>query len=65
MRHRLQLSPQQLSGGADGEGSEGGCEGGACQYRSVLGTLYIYITVVLKLLMIELRLLKQPAQSLK
>ena len=32
IRHRLQLSPQQLSGG-DEEGSEGGCEGGACQYR--------------------------------
>jgi len=34
VRHRLQLSPQQLSGG-DGEGSEGGCEGGACQYSVV------------------------------
>ena len=37
MRHRLQLSPQQLSGG-DEEGSEGGCEGGACHYRLVFHT---------------------------
>ena len=39
VRHRLQLSPQQLSGVADGEGSEGGCEGGACQYRSLFWNL--------------------------
>ena len=46
VRHRLQLSPQQLSGG-DEEGSEGGCEGGACQYRFVFVFAFVAVRGVL------------------